>query len=270
MNLFQAIVLGIIQGLTEFIPVSSSGHLVLAQYFFGMESSQNITFEVFMHLGTLLAVLIYFRMLIWDLIKSLFCWGNNLGGEVHRKNRMMIIYLGLATLATGFVYILFKDAFESAYANPILVSIMLIFTGIMIFCSDYVSNTATPASNMGFIKSVIIGLAQGLAIFPGISRSGTTLSASLFCNIKRKDAAQFSFLLSIPAILAANVKEYSSLAALDSAILHLYIAGFLASFIAGYLVIAVLIRMIQAANLKYFAFYVWFIAAFSITYILNS
>lgn len=268
MNLFQAILLGVIQGLTEFIPVSSSGHLVLAQFFFGIETGENITFEVFLHLGTLLAVLIYFRMQIWEMAKSLFCWGDKLGGETHRKNRMLIVYLILATLATGVVYAVFKGFFENAYANPLMVSCMLIITGILIFSSDFIKNTATPASNMGFIKSIIIGLAQGFAILPGISRSGTTISASLFCNIKRKDAAHFSFLLSIPAILAANVSELPSLMALDASMLHLYIAGFVASFVAGYLVIALLIRLIEDGKLKYFAFYVWFIAAFAITFLL--
>lgn len=268
MNLFQAIFLGIVQGLTEFIPVSSSGHLALAKFFFGIETGQDLSFEIFMHLGTLVAVLIFFRGQIWDLIKSLFCWSSKLGSEVHRSNRALVMYLLVATLATGVFYLIFKDLLIGAYANPLLVSIMLIITGILIFSSDFVKNTSTPASNMGFIKSVLIGLAQGVAILPGISRSGTTITASLFCNIKRKDAAHFSFLLSIPAILAANAQEFSSIMALDASMLHLYIAGFLASFISGYLVIALLIRLIQAGNLKYFAFYLWFIAAFSISFML--
>ncbi|MCK9585055.1 MAG: undecaprenyl-diphosphate phosphatase [Candidatus Cloacimonetes bacterium] len=268
MNYLQAIILGIIQGLTEFIPVSSSGHLVLAQHFFGIESADNITFEVFMHLGTLLAVLIFFRKLIWELIRSLFCWKSNLESEPHRNNRALIVYLIIATLVTGVFYLIFKDILEGAYQNPLLVSFMLLITGAMIFASDFVKNTSIPASNTGFLKSAFIGLAQGLAIMPGISRSGATITASLFCGIKRKDAAHFSFLLSIPAILAANISELPALMALDTGVLGIYLAGFAASFVAGYLVIAALIRLIQAGSLKYFAFYVWLVALAFIGYIL--
>lgn len=270
MNFLQAIFLGIVQGLTEFIPVSSSGHLVLAQYFFGLESVDNITFEVFMHLGTLLAVLIFFRRQIWELIRSLFYWKPSLENETHRQNRAMIVYLVIATLVTGVFYLIFKDLLKQAYQSPLLVSFMLIITGAMIFASDFVKNTSTPASGTGFLKSAFIGLAQGLAIMPGISRSGATITASLFCGIKRKDAAQFSFLLSIPAILAANLSEFSALMSLDSRVFGIYMAGFLASFVAGYLVIAALIRLIQAGSLKYFAYYVWLIALVSIAYILAS
>jgi undecaprenyl-diphosphatase len=268
MSILQALFLGIVQGLTEFIPVSSSGHLVLAQYFFSINSGDNITFEVFVHLGTLFAVLIFFRKQIWELIMALFCWSPKLGGEAHRKNRSLILYILIATAATGLFYLIFKDILEGAYGNPVLVSMMLVITGLIIFFSDYAHNTAIPATNMGFIKSILIGLAQGFAILPGISRSGSTIGASLFCGIKRKDAAHFSFLLSIPAILAANVKEFPQIVTLESAMLHVYLVGFAASFISGYLVIALLIRLIQAGNLKYFAFYLWFIAAFSITFLL--
>ena len=107
MNILQAIVLGLIQGLTEFIPVSSSGHLVLAQHLFGIETGSDISFEVFMHLGTLLAVLIFFRKLIWELIASMFSWKASLDGETHRKNRALIMYLIISTLATGVFFVIF-------------------------------------------------------------------------------------------------------------------------------------------------------------------
>jgi undecaprenyl-diphosphatase len=268
MNFLQAIFLGLIQGLTEFIPVSSSGHLVLAQYFMGMETGGDISFEIFVHLGTLLAVVIFFRRQIWELFTSLFFFKDSLDAETHRQNRATIVYLIVATMATGIFYLLFKDMLKQAYQNPLFVASMLVITGILIFASDFVKNTSVPASNIGFIKSVLIGLAQGLAIIPGISRSGSTISASLLCGVKRKDAAHFSFLLSIPAILAANVGEINVLMKLDSGLMHIYLAGFVASFISGYLVIAFLIRLIQSGSLKYFAFYVWFIAAFAITMLL--
>lgn len=268
MNVLQAIFLGIIQGLTEFIPVSSSGHLVLSQYYFGIGSSQDISFEVFLHLGSLLAVVIFFRKQIWDLICALFHWKQNIQNEIHRKNRAVIMYLILATFATGIFFLIFKGILKQSYENPLLVSFMLLITGAMIFASDYIKNTSVPISNIGILKSLFIGLIQGVAIIPGISRSGCTITASLFCGIKRKDAANFSFLLSIPAILAANVSELPALKALDPSVLNIYIAGFVASFIAAYLVIAILIRLIQAGSLKYFSFYLWLIGIASIAYIL--
>nr|MDK2850618.1 undecaprenyl-diphosphatase [Candidatus Cloacimonadota bacterium] len=268
MTFFQSIFLGIIQGLTEFIPVSSSGHLVLAQYFFGIGGTEDITFEVFVHLGTLVAVFIYFYRQILDLVVSLFSWKPNLDAERHRNNRSMILYLAVATLATGVIYMIFKSFFEDAYGRPLLVSIMLLITGVMIFLSDFVKDTHIPASNIGIVKSFFIGIAQACAIIPGISRSGATITASLFCKVRRKDAAHFSFLLSIPAILAANVSELPALLSLDVSQLYIYLAGFLASFIAGYLVISILIRLIQSSSLKYFAYYVWAVAGISILVIL--
>jgi undecaprenyl-diphosphatase len=144
MNILQAIVLGLIQGLTEFIPVSSSGHLVLAQHLFGIQAGNDISFEVFMHLGTLLAVLIFFRKLIWELIASMFSWKASLDGETHRINRALIMYLIISTLATGVFYIIFEDILKAAYQNSLFVAIMLVITGIIIFGSDYAKNASIP------------------------------------------------------------------------------------------------------------------------------
>lgn len=264
MNAIQAILLGLLQGLTEFIPVSSSGHLVLAQHFFGIQAASDISFEIFLHLGTLLAVLLFFYKQIGDLTVSMFSYGKNIKAESHRQNRTMVLYLVLATFATGAFYLVFEPYLKSAYDNPMIVAFMLIITGLLVFASDYMKNSSIPASNIGIVKSLLIGLAQGVAIMPGISRSGTTIAASLFCGMKRKDAAHFSFLLSIPAILAANVSEFEAIIHLESAQLLNYILGFVAAFASGYMVIAFLIRMIQRGSLKYFAFYCWFISLVSI------
>ncbi|MDD3536427.1 MAG: undecaprenyl-diphosphate phosphatase [Candidatus Cloacimonetes bacterium] len=267
MNFLQAIFLGLVQGLTEFIPVSSSGHLALVQHFFGIDTGQDLSFEIFLHLGTLLAVILYFRVLLWELIQSLFFWQPTIKNETHRHNRFSILYLVIATAATGILYLLFNRQFEAAYQNPVLVSIFLIITGTIILYSDFYKNNALPAANMGFMRALFIGLAQGLAILPGISRSGSTLSASIFCNIKRKDAAHFSFLLSIPAILAANVKEFKTILSLDTSLLPQYLAGFAVAFVSGYLVIAFLIRLIQGGKLKYFSIYLWVVGLASLSYL---
>jgi len=134
MSFLQAILMGIIQGLTEFIPVSSSGHLVLIQHFFGIGDSENIVFELFMHLGTLLAVLVFFRKTLWELIQSLFSWGNTVNREQHRKNRTLVYYLIISTLATGIIYLLFGNYEEAVFKMPILVAVFFAGYRFYSFC----------------------------------------------------------------------------------------------------------------------------------------
>jgi len=137
-------------------------------------------------------------------------------------------------------------------------------TGVIVFISDYFRKGDIPVSNMGALRAITIGLCQGLALLPGISRSGITISSSLALGIKRKDAAQYSFLLSIPAIIAANISEFKALVNIDIPQLHSYLAGFVSSFVVGYLIIAFLIRMIESNQLKYFAYYCWSVGLISI------
>lgn len=264
MSFLFAILLGVLQGLTEFIPVSSSGHLVLAQHFLGVGESSDILFELFMHLGTLAAVLIYFRGMLWDMFVSMFSWRNTMNQETHRMNRNLIVYLAIASVMTALFYMLFDSTLQGVYSQPMLVAVLLLFTGAFVMVSDYLKDSGIPASNMGFLRAVIIGLAQGIAILPGISRSGATITASLATGIKRREAASFSFLLSIPAILGANLSQIKSFTKLDITHLHSYLAGFFFSFAVGYLVIAFLINLIEQGKLKYFAVYCWIVGALSI------
>lgn len=264
MNFFNAILLGIIQGLTEFLPVSSSGHLVLAQRFLGIQDTGNTLFEVFMHLGTLLAVLVFFRQRIWSLLVSLFSWKHTLRHQAHRRNRNVILYLLCATIATGVVYLLFGDLFTSLYSRPLIVAIMLLVTGVIVFVSDYLRSGEILASNMGVPRSLFIGLIQGIAIIPGISRSGSTITGSLLGGLKRQEAAEFSFLLSIPAILAANVANLDLFKQLAWSEIGAYLGGFAAAFGVGYLVIGFLLELITKAKLRYFAYYCWAIGLISI------
>ncbi len=269
MGFLTAIFLGILQGLTEFLPVSSSGHLALAQHFLKVKESGNVTFEIFLHLGTLLAVVIYFRKTILDLLLSLFRWSNSTRNRQSRYHHMLILYLNIATLATGVIYLIAGTWLESQFEKPLMVSFMLLITGAIVFASDFVRDGSIPASSMGIIRGTIIGLVQGLAIMPGISRSGSTIGSSVILGIKRKDAATFSFLLSIPAILAGNAKEFASFKALEANMLFTYVMGFMCAFVVGYLVIAFLIRLIENSRLKYFSYYCWFIGALSIILILT-
>ncbi len=257
MSFISAILLGILQGLTEFLPVSSSGHLVLAQHFFGLKDTGDTVFEVFMHLGSLLAVLIFFRHKIWTLIVSLFSWKRTLNHETHRRNRNIILYLFFATLATGTLYLLLGDFFEGLYAKPLVVALMLIVTGVIVNISDRLKSGSIPASDMGISRSLFIGLLQGIAIIPGISRSGSTITGSLLVGVKRREAAEFSFLLSIPAILAANLTNLGAFKQLAMKEFAAYLGGFVASFVVSLFVIGFMMELISRARLKYFSWYCW-------------
>lgn len=261
MGILSSILMGILQGLTEFLPISSSGHLKLAHLIFGTEIG-NSSFDIFLHLGSLVAVLIYFRKTLLDLIVSLFRWRKSLDNQVHFHNRLMILYLIVATFTTGIFYLIFKDFLDRLFdhPNPLAIALTLSITGVLIFLSDKVKDCRIPASTMGIMRSIIIGLAQGIAIIPGISRSGSTIAVSLFTGIKREDAAHFSFLLSIPAILGANLAELSTLGNLQTGLLAEYILGFIFAALSGYLVISMLISFIRMSKLKYFAYYCWGIA----------
>lgn len=270
MQTLYAIILGMIQGITEFLPISSSGHLVLFQYFFGSPTTGNdISLEIVLHFGTLLAIVVFFRYDIMDLLVSVFHWKKTLDNQRHTRNRMIIVYLIISTFFTGIIYLLLGNKIEAAFSKPLIVAIMLSVTGLIVFLSDFVKRTETPVSSMGFGRSIIIGLGQGISMMPGISRSGTTIATALYCGVRRADAARYSFLLSIPAILAANISEIKILTQLQPSMLLSYFFGALAAFISGYMVIGIMLRLIRDCHLKYFAFYCWFISAISITLILN-
>ena len=264
-QILKALILGIIQGLTEFLPVSSSGHLVLAQHFMKYQKP-NISFETILHLGSLLAVLIYFRKDIIDFTIAPFKFGKR--DEKNKRDLKSLLYLIIATFITGVLGFLLKDKFEAMFSHPLLASFMLIITGFILIFSDNVKKTDISMDNIGIKRSIYIGLAQTFAIIPGISRSGTTIAVSIYNGIKREDAARFSFLLSIPAILGANISEFSSLKHLSSTYVWQYIIGAVAAFISGYLVIALLISIVKKQKLKIFSYYCWAVALISGTLLL--
>ncbi len=263
MNTLISIILGLIQGLTEFLPVSSSGHLVLAEHFLGFQKP-GISYETMLHLGSLLAVLIYFRKDIINLCKAIIRFND----KSLAPERRIILYMILATLVTGIVGLTLKDFFERLFTLPVYAAAFLSLTGVIVFFSDKCEKSEKNAAEMGVKKSLLIGLVQSLAILPGISRSGSTVAASLSLGIKRADAARFSFLLSIPAILGANIVHIKELSSLTSAQILPYTAGTLAAFISGYAVIAWLIKLIKQRKLKIFAYYCWLVSVLSVSLIL--
>lgn len=257
----KSIILGIVQGLTEFIPVSSSGHLVLANHFLRFEL-QDLTFEVMLHIGTLFSVLIYFRKDIYHLLDSLVKIKDN--SEEHTANRKILLYLAAATVVTGIIGITFKGLVESIFHNPLFSSLMLFVTGTIVFSSDFIKDKGIPSHKQGIFRSMIIGASQAFALLPGISRSGSTITASLAVGIKRAQAARFSFLLSIPAILGAALLDLRRITAIDTSLYLGYLVGTIAAFISGYLVIALLLEMIKKRKLKYVAFYCWTVAVLTL------
>ena len=261
MTFLEAILLGILQGLTEFLPVSSSGHLVLAQQFLGLQEPL-VFFDVMLHVGTLAAVLVAYR----DAIKRLVIGGLSTLGDTQfwRQPRAMLNtsaelkFIGLILLGsipTGIIAVLFKTQLESLFDEVSLVSIMLILTGFILQLPRLRREKAdNPTGQLKTWHAPLIGIAQGCAITPGISRSGTTISLGLFLGIPAKTAAEYSFLLSIPAILGAVVLKIRDVG--DTTVpLHIVGTGMLASFIVGYIALRFLLVILNRGKFSVFSYY---------------
>jgi undecaprenyl-diphosphatase len=266
MNWIGVAILGIVQGLTEFLPVSSSGHLVLAEKIFNLHT-ENIYLEVFLHFGTFMAVLIIFRKDIYGIFKSLWLRICSKANDEDSKNYLNLFYcLVIGTLPAVILGLLFKNLVETSFKNSQLVSLMLVCTGFFLFLTRF---SKAKKDSVGFLDSLIIGLAQGLALLPGISRSGWTISAGLFRGIKGNKAAEFSFLLSLPAILGASVlKLKESLGQnLPSKTMALYLSGVLFAFIFGYFSIKFMLRILKKGKLEYFGYYCIIIGILSLIFL---
>jgi undecaprenyl-diphosphatase len=242
--------LGIVQGLTEFLPISSSGHLVFFQSLLGLKEPP-IFFDVMLHLGTLLAVVVYFRTDIRKIIEGI---GSTLRRkEENKQEAKLFLLIILATIPTGLMGILFKDWFESFFSKPKLVGGMLILTGLILWLTRWTKKEGKSLGRMGWFDAILIGIAQGIAIIPGISRSGATISMGLFCGLDRELSAKFSFLLSIPAILGAILLEYKKMDTVSG--LGSMLIGTAVAFGVGILALTVLIRIIKMGKIFSFSYY---------------
>ncbi len=264
MTFLQAILLGILQGLTEFLPVSSSGHLVLAQQYLGLKEPL-VFFDVMLHVGTLAAVLVAYRGAIGRLVVGgLSTLGKT---EFYRKpiatlntsaELRFIWLILLGSIPTGIIAVLFKTQLESFFDKVLIVSIMLILTGVILQLPRLRrENRDSADSSNRAVKTwhaPLIGIAQGCAITPGISRSGTTISLALFLGIPAKTAAEYSFLLSIPAILGAVALKISDI---ENTEIPLYIvgAGMLTSFVVGYIALRFLLAVLNRGKFSLFSYY---------------
>lgn len=245
MKIWEAVVVGIVQGLAEFLPISSSGHIVLTQFLLGMETP-GILFEVVLHVGTLLSVLVYFRGILWRMTRSL--WTAEL-----KEERLWIALLALATLpAVALVLTPLGDLFESAYSNPVLVSGLLLVTGALLLAPKVIKSKNR---EMTWKTALAMGVGQAFAILPGISRSGSTITAGLLGGVKAEKAAEFAFLMSIPAIAGAVVKEKDELTALPGELVMPYLLGAVAAFLSGLFAVYLVLGAIRKGKFSYFAYY---------------
>lgn len=246
-DLFQSSILGIIQGLSEFLPISSTAHLILAPYFFEFEDP-GLGFDVALHIGTLFAVVAYFWRDWMDIFKLAF----KKTSKTENKNNLLYFFI-IATIPgvlTG--YFLEKQA-ETIFRNPLIIAFTLSFVGLLLFLADKFANHRKNIGEIGFRESLIIGIAQAAAIIPGVSRSGATITAGLFEGLNRADAAKFSFLLSTPIIFGAAALEMPNLfrSGFDIDIL----VGIFFSAISGYLAIKYLIKFVERIGYGIFFWY---------------
>lgn len=264
MDIFQGIIIGIVQGLTEFLPVSSSAHLIFIQNILGVESS--LAFDTFLHLGSLLAVLIYFRA---DIYKMIEAWLLSVGDILQRRfwegfysnpYKRLSWYVILATIPVGIVGVLFESHVDALFAGELYVPGFFLFvTGTILYLSQRMASGQIDMSHMGWFQSLFMGLAQACAIMPGLSRSGTTIASGLVIGLDKEFAAKFSFILSIPAIFGAFLVQFKDIGLSLGSDGAAVILGFLAAFISGYFAIKWLIDLIQNKSLDFFAFYCWIV-----------
>jgi len=260
MDNLTGILLGIIQGLTEFLPVSSSGHLVLFQNLLGFEEPE-LLLDTGLHAGTLLAVYLFLRKDIhlivkesWQTFLAFFRDKESLSQLSSRPYSLLGFWVVIGTIPTGVIGFTFRSYFEGLFASIDTVGIMLMLTGLFLMVSRFLPERYTSRKSIGLLTAIFMGLAQGLAIIPGISRSGATIICGLIFGLDRDLAARFSFLLSIPAIIGAVLLQLFS-EGIDSIRFGVLIMGFLTSAFFGFLALKILVRVVRKGNLYLFSPY---------------
>ena len=251
MTPFQAVVLGIIQGLSEFLPISSSAHLALAPWLLGWEDP-GLAFDVALHFGTLLAVLWYFRTEWAALVRAAF--GILTSGRIETPEKRRVVYLILATIPGAIGGYLLQEQAATSFRSPQLIGITVIVVGIVLWLVDKLVDQRRVLGEMRWIDALLIGLSQAVALIPGVSRSGATMTTSRGLRFDRESAAEFSFLMSMPIIVAAIVMEGPKALA-ESGLTNEIMSGVAASAISGWLAISVLMRYVSRHSYGIFAFY---------------
>jgi undecaprenyl-diphosphatase len=259
MNILYAIFLGLLQGATEFLPISSSAHLALAEFYLGIEQA-GLTFDVALHLGTLAGVILYFRK---DFTKMAMAYlAPDRLGEEAGHHRRLVGYIILGTVPAVIAGLLLEDAAENIFRAPGMIAATLAGAGLLLWVADRTGKLQRSFDSIRIADVLVIGLFQALAIMPGISRSGITMTAGLFRGLNRMAAARFSFLLSAPVIFGAGIYKLPHIIEQGSmpGQFRFYLAGFLAAAVSGYLVIAFLLRFVQTHSFMVFVYYRFLLA----------
>lgn len=256
MDLFKSILLGILQGLSEFLPVSSSGHLVIAEYLLDFNIG-GLAFEVFVHLGTLVAVLLVFRKDISRLILAVPDIFRLPSGKLSKERRefaLLAVYIAIGSLPAALIGLLLKDTIERSFESHLLALVMLFFTGIIVWSSRY---TREKGRELSGYRALLIGIAQAFAILPGVSRSGSTIVTGLWLGLPRHQTARFSFLLSVPVIFGAGVLKMKDVVQqpLPETEIFYIICATIAAAISGYFAIIWLLNVIKKQKLEWFGVY---------------
>lgn len=249
MSLGIAMLLGVIQGLTEFLPVSSSGHLAIAQYFINDFSQPGVFFDIVVHLGTLFAVLLYFRNEVMLLLRGLT------PGDAGRDGRRLIGLLTIATIPAIIAGLSIGDRIRQSFESLSAIGFALCVTGGLLLLTPRFVSGIKRLSELSKPDALVVGLFQALALFPGISRSGTTIVGGLVLGVNRYDSARFSFLMSIPAILSATVFNMNDALSLPSGVIFAYLAAFVSAFVVGYVAIHLVVRLLASERFHLFGYY---------------
>ena len=274
--------LAVVQGVAEFLPISSSGHLAIFKHVLGFETDTGLLFDVLLHLGTLAAVFVAFRKDIFELVKE----GFSIIGQFLKSSylrlfkreawqpvvttpyRRFVMLVIVSTIPTGIMGILLSDAINAASATLIVPGIFLLINGVQLLISDRLPDGTKTEADVSYTRAAVVGTAQGVATFPGISRSGTTITACLACGFSREFAVKYSFIMSIPAILGALVLELldaSSLAITGAEMLN-YLVGTIVAGIVGYVCIKTMLVVVRGKKFKYFAYYCFAMGAFAVLF----
>jgi len=261
MQPFQAVILGVVQGLTEFLPVSSSGHLVIFQHLFDLKEPE-VLFNVGVHLGTLVAVVVFFRKELRNIVASVFRLfaaflkkKATLAGAFQDQDARLALLIIAGTIPTGILGLFFHEITDRIFSSVVLVGLMLIVTGSLLLLTARFKNDHKTLAHFSIKEALVIGLMQGISIVPGISRSGSTIAVGLFMGLERETSARFSFLLSIPAIIGAGLLEFKDISTIPSAQIIPMLIGALTSCLVGYGALGSLVYIVKKGRLHCFAPY---------------
>lgn len=288
MSLLESLFLGIIQGITEFLPVSSSGHLAIFKNLFGLQDT-GLVFDVLLHVGTLIAVFVVFYKDIWELIvngigiivdvfKNVYTFFYNLikgkkSGHLKQYNKVVstpyrrfAMLVIVTTIPTGIMGVVFNDIIENASTALIIPGICLLITGTLLLIADNTPDGSKNENNVTYKNAAVVGICQGIATLPGISRSGTTIVACLVSKMDRKFAVKYSFIMSIPVILGAallELKDLSTVSVTGSEI-GCYVAGMIVAALVGYVCIKTMLNVVRKKKFKGFAYYCYIVGFIAI------